>query len=249
MTSVSVILPTYNEASNVGWVVGSLRDELEHRDHEVLVIDDNSPDGTPEVVRERFGDDDRVQLVVRRQESGLASAVVRGFREAAGDVYVVMDADGQHPITAPNKLLLGIEHAADLVVGSRHADAGRVEADWPLHRRVVSRGAQALAWVAVPRARALTDPLSGLFAVRSECVDPVLDRLRPHGYKVLLEVLARCPVETVGEAGYSFKTRDGGESNLGPREYVAYLHHLAALSIPARRGPTPPAVDGAEVEG
>jgi len=232
----SVVLPCYNEAETIAAAVSMVR-EYTTRDVEVIVVDDGS-DATAEIVRDRWGDTRRVQ-VIERDRSGLASAVLRGFDAASGDILAVMDADLQHPPSALPVLLAGVEDGADMVLGSRRSESGDVADDWPLHRRIISHGATVLAWLAVPQARATTDPMTGFFAIRRECVEPVRDDLNPTGWKIALELLARCPVAEVAEAGYTFEKRQGGESSLGPREYLAYVHHLARLSVPARRGQTP----------
>lgn len=250
MTTVSVILPTYNEADSILHVVSSVRQALAGHgyDHEVIVIDDASSDGTVDRLQQVYHGTDAVQWYVRHGQRGLASAVVTGMRRAVGDVYVVMDADLQHPPERVINLAFHIEIGAELAVGSRFADGGGVADDWPIHRRLISRGADLLGRVAVPRARSLTDPLSGFFAVRADCVDP--EALRPTGYKILLELLARCPLGRIHEVPYTFERREHGASNLGPREYVAYLWHLARLSIAARVGsPASPAEQPAATDG
>jgi dolichol-phosphate mannosyltransferase len=172
--------------------------------------------------------------VIHRDGDGLASAVIRGFAAATGDTYLVVDGDGQHPPAAAARIARRVtDGEADLVLGTRHADGGAVADAWPAHRRLISRGADLLARVAVPPARETTDPMSGLFAVDAAVVDSVLPRLRPAGYKISLELLARCPLDDVAEVGYEFRTADS-ESNLGAREYARYLRHLARLARPSR---------------
>jgi len=227
--TVSAVVPTYQEASTAPDVLDSLRD---HGIGEAIVVDDSPELATAAAIRDRHPD----VTVIHRQDDGLASAVLRGFAAATGDTYVVCDGDGQHPPAAAAWLGSQVDRTdADLVVGTRHADGGQVADDWPAHRRVISAGADTLARVAVPPARALSDPMSGLFAVDAAVVDPVLPRLRPAGYKVILELLARCPIDEVAEVGYAFQTSES-ESNLGAREYIRYLRHLTRLSVPSRRG-------------
>jgi dolichol-phosphate mannosyltransferase len=233
--TVSIILPAYEEAPTIASVVSSAQDTFGSREHEVVVVDDSPSEATADEVRSRWAGDDAVQLLRRPEQSGLASAVLDGMDAAGGRVYGVMDADGQHPPTALYPLVMRVANGADVAVGSRHTATGRIAGPWPLHRRVISRGARLLAQVAVPQARTLTDPMSGLFAVRADVVEAVRDELRPTGYKILLELLARCPVESVAEHGYEFRERQGGSSNLGPAEYLRYCRHLARLSVPARR--------------
>jgi len=229
--TVSAILPTYNEAATAPDVVGEL---LAEGLAEAIVVDDSPDLDTARAIRERHPD----VTVIHRDGDGLASAVLRGFAAARGDTYLVVDGDGQHPPAAAARIGRRVDRGdCELCLGTRHADGGAVADEWPLHRRVISTGADRLARVAVPPARGLSDPMTGLFAVDAAVVDPALPRLRPAGYKIILEVLARCAIDEVAEAGYQFQTADS-ESNLGAREYVRYLRHLARLSVPSRRGDT-----------
>jgi dolichol-phosphate mannosyltransferase len=234
MTDVAVVLPTYQESQTIGSVIEAARDAVGDRDYSILVVDDSPDDRTASAVRNRYVTDDRVR-VWHRQGDGLASAVLEGFDRAEGDRYVVLDADGQHPPRRIRNLLYRLDDGADLAVCSRHVDGGEVAGEWPTHRRCISRGAETLAQLAVPTARKLSDPMSGYFAVEADVVDPVRERLRPSGYKILLELVARCPVREIAEVPYTFEERDEGASNLGPREYARYVRHLARLTVPARR--------------
>jgi len=229
----SVILPSYNEVETVPSLVSQL---LEFGTvAEAIVVDDDSPDGTADVVQERFDERDDVTLIRRTDASGLSSAVVQGFDAAESDILVCMDADGQHPVGSAVSCARVVDDGADLVVGSRHTESGQVADDWPRHRRAISFGAQLLAYMAVPQARALSDPMSGLFAIRRDVFEASRHRLEPTGYKIMLELLAKAPVEDVRELGYTFREREHGGSNLGPAEYLRYVEHLGKLTIPSRR--------------
>ena len=224
---ISAIVPTYCEAATAPSVVTQLHG---HDIAETIVVDDSPTLATADAVRDAHPE----TTVIHRDGDGLASAVIRGFAAAAGDVYLVVDGDGQHPPAAAARIAGRVAAGdADLVLGTRHADGGRVADAWPAHRRLISRGADLLARAAVPPARETTDPMSGLFAVDAAVVDSVLPRLRPAGYKISLELLARCPIDDVAEVGYEFQTADS-ESNLGAREYVRYLRHLVRLAGPSR---------------
>lgn len=232
---VSVVLPTYNERETVCGVIDGARRQLGEHGHdvEIVVVDDDSPDDTHAHVREQYADAP-VRVIRRREESGLASAVACGFREARGDQYVVMDADGQHPPATLPALVDVLVAGGDLAVGSRFAQGGGIKADWPLERRVISRCATWLAGWQVPAARRLSDPMSGLFAVDAQVVDPYADQLAAPGFKILLEVMARCPIDSVREVGYEFHSRQGGESGLTSGEYLRFVRHLARLSVAGR---------------
>jgi len=223
----SAVIPTYEEAATAPDVVAQLHAA---GIDETIVVDDSPTLATASAVRDAHPD----TIVIHRDADGLASAVLRGFAAASGAVYCVVDGDGQHPPQAAAQMAARVaESDADLVLGTRHADGGRVADAWPLHRRLISWGADTLARLAVPPTRPLSDPMTGLFAVDAAVVDAALPRLRPAGYKISLELLARCPIDKVEEVGYEFRTA-ASESNLGAREYVRYLRHLLRLAGPSR---------------
>lgn len=229
--TVSVILPTFNEAATAPTTIKGLRREFD--DPEIVVVDDNSPDGTAVKIAEQFGTD--VHVCVRQDESGLASAVVRGFDIVDHTPVLVMDADGQHRPRDARKLVEAVESGVDCAVGSRYvADSGS-SADWGLDRTVTSAGAALLAWAALPEARMLQDATSGFFAVRRSLVESVRRDLNPDGFKILLEVLAHAPVSSVAEVPIQFEPRQAGASNLDGGEVVKYLRHLRRLATVSRR--------------
>jgi len=224
MPLLSVIVPTYNEAANVGPLLRELQATLPDVDVEYLVVDDDSRDGTAAAAREAGA-----RVIVRTGERGLATAVVRGLKESRGRYAVVMDADFQHPPSAVRRLLdRAVAKDAELVIGSRYVEGGS-EGGFGAVRKAVSRGAGAIAKLALPPVRRfrVTDPMSGLFLVRLDRID--LDALRPTGYKILLEILGRTGLERVEEVGYVFQDRRGGKSKLGAGVVLQYLLHLAAL--------------------
>lgn len=223
---LSVVIPTYNEAANIGPLLTALRESLGSIPVEFVVVDDNSKDGTPQAARTALPE---ARVIVRTEERGLATAVVRGLREATGTYVAVMDADFQHPPSAVLAMLeKALDEDADLVIGSRYATGGSQGNFGPV-RRMISWGAGTIGRLALPPVRRfnLTDPMSGLFLVRRDKVDP--DRLRPHGYKILLEVLGRSALERVVEVGYVFQDRRGGESKLGAGVMWQYLTHAVVL--------------------
>lgn len=223
---LSVVIPTYNEAANIGPLLVALRQALGEVPYEALVVDDDSKDATAVNARA-----EGARAIVRKGERGLATAVVRGIREAKGAYVAVMDADFQHPPEAVARLL---EKAraddADVVIGSRYA-AGGSEGNFGLIRRTISGGASLIGKLALPPIRKfkVTDPMSGLFLVRRAAVD--CDLLRPQGYKILLEILGRVPVRKVSEVGYTFQDRRGGESKLGAGVMAQYVTHVARLGL------------------
>jgi len=225
-SAVSIIVPTYREAKNlpalIERVFAATRDA--GLDAELIIVDDDSNDGTEEVVatwRERVP----VRLVVRREQRGLSGAVLRGFEEAGYDTLVVMDADLQHPPESVPALVHRLhEGDCDFVIGSRYTAGGRIVGDWTWFRRLNSWAATV---VARPLVR-LTDPMSGFFAMHRRTWERAA-RLDPIGYKIALElyIKGRCTRPT--EVPITFGTRRAGESKLSLREQLRYLRHVARL--------------------
>lgn len=225
---VSIVVPTYNERENLEPLAKRVEAAMTEAglDYELLIVDDDSPDGTwkeAEALAETYP----IRSIRRTEDPGLATAVLRGFREARDDVLVVMDADLQHPPDAIPDLLDAVDGGADVAVGSRFVEGGSVGDFGPL-RRAISWGADALARTLFRPVRGVADLQSGFFALRREVVDDA--DLDPIGYKILLEVLVVGDYDEVVEVGYGFGTRHAGESNLGLGSIVDYLHHVLSLA-------------------
>jgi len=220
---LSVIVPTYNERQNLNPLVERLADILKGRDWEIVVVDDNSPDGTAAEAME-LAKEYPVRVIIRQGKLGLGSAIVEGFKSASGNILGVIDADLQHPPEVMADLVLKVEEGSDIAIASRYAAGGGVQG-WAFPRRVVSR-------VATLLSRPLTkvkDPMSGCFCLTRMVVDSV--RFAPTGYKILLEILARANHEKVVEVPYTFGKRDHGVSKLGWVEYIRYLKLLFRLYL------------------
>ena len=224
---LSVIIPTFNEKDNMPLIIPRITEVLENDgiDHEILVMDDDSPDGTAAAVMELTGRFPRARCIVRKTDKGLSPAVLQGYSEARGDVLLVMDADLSHPVEVLPKMYRAVvDGGADVVVGSRHTKGGGIE-NWPFMRRFISFGASFMA-------RPLTscsDPMSGFFAIRPEVIEGA--PLKPRGYKILLEVLVKGKYRKLSEVPITFKDRELGESKLGSKVILNYLQHLFKLYL------------------
>jgi len=226
LEKLSVILPTYNEADNIPELIERLESSLKGFDAEIIFVDDGSPDGTADLA-ERIGSVyGNVRVIRRPRKMGLASAVFDGVRLARSDVIAVMDADLQHPPELLPKMYMKIMEGYDLVVASRYVKGGRVE-DWSLARRLISWGATKLAHMFLPSTRGVKDVMSGYFMLRRSVMERA--KLNPKGYKILLEILTKCKVDSVAEAPYTFKPRRRGKSKLNLREIISYLFSLLRL--------------------
>lgn len=235
---LSIIVPTRNEADNIEPLIKRLDTALAEPGYawELIFVDD-SDDGTPGVVRRLAASHDH-QISVHHREpgqrrGGLGGAVNAGFAKARGAVMVVMDADLQHPPEVIPQLVAPLlSGEPDLVAGSRYGGLGsRDGLDGPL-RQAVSLSSRWLAHRLVPASRPLTDPMSGLFALRRSVVEGV--ELSPEGYKILMEVVARGRWHKVLNADYNFSHRYAGRSKAGLYEGLVFLRHLLRLSWAAR---------------
>ncbi|MFD3542959.1 glycosyltransferase [Streptomyces sp. NPDC058662] len=229
--SVTLIIPTYNEAANIEELLRRLRAALPaHLPCDVLFVDD-STDDTPAVIEKAAPECAFPVAVLHRDtaEGGLGGAVVEGVKRADTDWVVVMDADLQHPPhLVPELIGEGVRTGADLVVASRYISGGSRAGLAGSYRVAVSRGATWLTKGLFPRAlHGISDPMSGFFAVRRAAVTSAA--LRPLGYKILLELAVRCRPAKVAEVPFVFQDRFAGESKSTAREGLRFLSHLAAL--------------------
>ena len=228
---LSLVIPTFNEAGNIVELVRRLHGILSDAGitHELIVVDDDSPDRTWEVAGALVEEVPTLLVLRRTGESGLATAVVCGWAHARSRVLGVIDGDGQHPPDVLLELLGSLDERTDVAVASRHLPGGGVS-NWSAARRLLSRGAQALGLLLLPgTVGRVTDPMSGYFLVRREALTN--HELHPVGYKILLEVLARCDIRRVAETPYVFLERERGESKVRPLHYLDYLRHLMRLRV------------------
>lgn len=219
---ISIVIPTYNEATSVPLLAERLAAALGGRDWELVIVDDGSPDGTADIAA-ALAPRIPVRVVRRAGKSGLASAVMAGFREARGDLLVVMDADLSHPAEVVPALIDAVVGGADLAVGSRYVKGGGT-VDWPLRRRIVSRVACLLGNALVP----VRDATSGFFALRRSAIEGV--RLNAIGFKIGFEVIARGRYAKIVEVPYTFRDREHGASKFGRREIAQYLVQLGQVA-------------------
>jgi dolichol-phosphate mannosyltransferase len=223
---LSVIVPTYREAESLPHLLPRLLATIQQLGlpAEVLIMDDQSNDGSSEFVQS-FGADE-VQIVVRSGKRGLSPAVVDGFRRARGHYLVCIDADLSHPPETIPAMLDKLSAGADFVIGSRYVEGGSTEADWGLFRQLNSSIAT---WMARPFT-SVKDPMSGFIALTRERFNQAQE-LNPVGYKIGLELLVKCGCQRVEEVPIHFANRMAGESKLGLKEQLRYIQHLRRLFV------------------
>lgn len=223
---ISLIIPTLNEGPNLRPLVERIALALNGRSYEILIVDDQSRDNTPEICHE-LGYQYPVRLLIRdHPRNGLSGAVLHGMSQARGKILVVMDADLQHPPEAiPRVVQPLLDDQADFVIGSRYVEGGTIEEGWSVFRALNSRVATLLAR---PFAGKVHDPMSGFLALRRADYLSAR-RLTPLGYKIGLELLCKTRAKRVLEVPIHFKKRHAGESKLSLKEQFRYLEHLSRL--------------------
>lgn len=222
---VSIIIPTYNERDNIEPLVERINSALSGINYEIIIIDDDSRDGTAEIA-ENLSTGFPVRIIVRKDERGLASAVVEGFKQATGEILGVMDADLQHPPEVLPNLIQAIEDNADIAIASRYVPGGVIP-NWGLVRRFISKGAIFLAHLALTSTAKINDPMSGYFMLKKEVLGGA--NLMPTGYKILLEILIEGKYRKVTEVPFTFGNRFSSESKMRLRQQIDYLKHLYSL--------------------
>ena len=223
---VSIIVPTYQEAGNLRALVEGVFAALASTSWkaEMIIVDDDSSDGSEELIAELAGEYP-VRILVRKDERDLSSAVIHGFANGAGRVLLCMDADLSHPpASVPEVIRPVMEGRADFCIGSRYVESGSTNEDWGMFRKINSRAASLLAWP-LTGAR---DPMAGFFCLPRERIESA-GKLNPIGYKIGLELLIKAGCRNVCEVPIAFENRVEGTSKLGLREQWKYLVHLRRL--------------------
>jgi dolichol-phosphate mannosyltransferase len=195
-------------------------------DYEILVVDDDSSDGTGEIVSAIGLEDPRVRLIVRKGAKGVAGATLLGWENTDASIVGAMDADLQHPPELVPALVAEILAGHDVAIGSRYADGGSL-GNWNLPRKLLSNAAL---WVAMPVQRKqirAKDPTAGYFLVRRECIDQI--QFQRTGFKLLLDVLVRGRIRSIKEIPYTFESRHHGASKATFKVACEYAGLLARL--------------------
>ena len=225
---LSVILPAFNEAKNIPLIVEKIGVALGDLPHEIIVVDDDSPDGTAKVTRDLVAQHPHVRCIRRINRRGLSGACVEGMMAANAPVTVVMDADMQHDETRLPVMLDLIRGGADLVIGSRFAEGGD-------HTTGFTAGARAkgseLATVLANRitGKYTTDPMSGFFMMKRDVADMIAGEVSRDGFKILFDIVSRYGDRLViKEVPFEFRERIEGESKLGFLVTIQFLGLLVS---------------------
>ena len=228
----TVIIPTYNERDNLAELIAQIL-ELDIQAH-VVVVDDNSPDGTGQLADELAAQNGRVQVVHRPAKLGLGTAYVAGFKQAladAADRVVTMDADFSHnPRYIP--ALVSLTESHHLGIGSRYVPGGGVTADWGIHRKFLSWGANHFARLML--GLRANDCTAGFRCYRREVLHSIeLDHIFSNGYSFLIEMLFKCQRMgySTGETPITFENRHHGDSKISQAEIFKAMYTVLRLTV------------------
>jgi dolichol-phosphate mannosyltransferase len=233
---VVMVVPTYDEADNLAWIVGRLR--RAQPDVHVLVVDDNSPDGTGKIADELAAADEAVQVVHRTRKEGLGAAYKHGFRvalDAGYDVIGEMDADGSHQPEQLHRLLEALPDA-DLVIGARWIPGGSV-VNWPFRRELLSRGGNL--YVRLLLGVSVRDATAGFRLFRRAALEAIdLDGVESTGYVFQTDMVSRCLRLglRVREVPIEFVERVRGDSKMSGRVAVESLRRVTVWGLRERAG-------------
>src|SRR4051812_31671371 len=219
---LSVIVPTFNERDNVIALFRKLEAALAGCAWEVIYVDDNSPDGTLDVVRALAREDSRVRCIRRIGRRGLSGACIEGILASSAPCAAVIDADLQHDETQLQKMLALLQGGeADLVVGSRYVEGGSADS--------FDKQRAGFSWLATSLAKKLlrvdiADPMSGFFMIRRDRFEQLAPQLSTQGFKILLDIVATARGSLrITEIPYTFASRQHGESKLDSMVALDFL--------------------------
>jgi len=227
---LSIVLPTYNESQNIARMLDSIAETLPaDTAAEIIVVDDNSPDGTGNIASQYAKNISRkklhIEVINRPDKLGLSSAILVGVQLAAGDIVVVMDGDFSHPPQTIPHMVEELQNSKyDIVVASRYVKGGSVRG-WPFKRRLMSRGATKIAQVGL--GIGVKDPMSGFFAFKRRIIEGI--KFDAIGYKMLLEILVKTRGASVKEVPYTFTNRRAGASKFDSSVMYDYFRAVWRL--------------------
>ena len=245
VVTFSVVIPTYNESENILRLITEIENNLPTSHFtEIIIVDDNSPDGTGKLVENYIQEQNaklengrdnssnsssknyRVKVVHRRAKNGLIPAILDGVKQSCGMNVLVMDADFSHPPEVIPKMMRELAlNPNSIIIGSRFIEGGKV-VGWPQRRKLLSRGASALARLGL-NVKRVKDPMSGFFALPRELIQNI--SIDTKGYKILLEILVKNKEIPIREIPYTFTDRQSGKSKMNYNVIMNYAEAIWQL--------------------
>ena len=235
--SLSIIVPTFCEAQNIPVLFERFKSALAGLDWEMIVVDDDSPDGTAEIAFDLAARDKRIRCIRRVGRNGLAGAVIEGFLSSSAPLVGVIDGDLQHDESILPKMAQALNFGDfNLVIATRVSDAAQPDGLSPARQKLSDAGARIFRRIS---GLEVTDPMSGFFVIRREIIARIARKLSPDGFKILADILlSEGRGLRIVETPYVFRQRQAGESKLSPlvgMEFIGLLvHHASAGFLPLR---------------
>ena len=235
--TVSVVVPTYQESTNIPILFDRIKYALNAEPWELIVVDDDSPDGTSSVAFALAAEDRRIRCLRRVNRSGLAGAVIEGWMSSSADFVAVIDGDLQHDESILPKMYEALaKGSGNLAIGTRLRDGDLGGTLSPARQALSDMGAWFFRRIA---GAAVADPMSGFFMIRREIVSRLAPRLSPDGFKILVDVILSAGGGLkIVEVPYVFRKRNSGESKLTPLVGMDFLglvvHHASGGLLPIR---------------
>ena len=225
MMKVSIIIPTYNEAKNIPFLIEEIFGVADKSkiNLEFIIVDDNSPDGTGKIA-EGLASKYPIRVINRAGKLGLGAAVVEGFNLSDREYVGVMDGDMSHNPVIINQMIISLADN-DIAIGSRFEEGGSVEENWGWHRVIIAKSGKFMAQIIT----GVKDPLSGYFFMKKSVIDGV--NLKTKGYKILLEILVKGKYKKVKEFPYTFRIRKYSASKLNTKECLLFLGQIIKYSF------------------
>ena len=224
--TLSVVVPTFNERDNIGPLIEKLEVALAGISFEVIIVDDNSPDGTAELAKTIAVQKPHVRCIHRIGRRGLSSACIEGMASSAAEFVAVIDADHQHDEAILPQMLERVRDGADIAVGSRYSGQGSSQSGFSAGRQKGSEIATRLSGILT--GKALSDPMSGFFLLRRSLFNAIVPRLSREGFKILLDIIATGNRQlgrklAIAEVPYDFRPRHAGESKMSALVVAQFL--------------------------
>ncbi len=226
---ISVVIPTYNESKNIGIIIPKIDDSLKNYSYQIVIVDDDSPDGTGQIA-DGLSNKYPVKVIHRRENKGYGEACKEGFRFAIknSDYIITMDCDLSHDPTVIPEMIKKAEKY-DVIIGSRYIKGGKIE-NWGLYRKIVSKVANVFTRFFL--GISIKDCTSGFRFYKSKVLKIIdIDSINSNGYSFLEEILYRCYKKgfKISEVPITFKDRINGKSKLSKKEIFKFIITLIKL--------------------
>lgn len=217
---LSIIIPTLNEEKNIEEIITQLIKILNNNTYEILIVDDYSKDKTKQLVENLYTHNKKIKFLQKKKRSpDLSKSIMYGIQKSKGDTILVLDADLSHPVKKAKKMIDMIsKEDYQIIVGCRK----HVE-NWEFHRKIISK----IGTILIRPVTKIEDPLSGFFIFKKEILKDI--KLKPLGYKILIEILGRTQNIKIKELFYTFKTRKYGESKLNTKIMMLFIIQIIRI--------------------